>query len=141
MRDPRERIVRRASDMRGYYADGGALEALIAAAGSAGTNMCMAMVPLMVIITSSQRGGGTGPVGSARPGGVTRGIVGIALGGPRGANQRLPSKRSGTQWKSRLAPMPPRRPSSGVRSSSRSATRWRTSTSRPACLRRPSAGR
>ena len=31
MCDPRERIVRRASDMRGYYADGDALEALIAA--------------------------------------------------------------------------------------------------------------
>jgi len=31
MCDPRERIVRRASDMRGYYVDGDALEALIAA--------------------------------------------------------------------------------------------------------------
>lgn len=31
MHDPQERIVRRVSDMRGYYADGRALEALIAA--------------------------------------------------------------------------------------------------------------
>ncbi len=33
MRDPQEHLVRRASDMRGYYADGEALEALIAACG------------------------------------------------------------------------------------------------------------
>src|SRR5262245_2275879 len=49
-----------------------------AASGRAGTNMCMAMVPLIVISTRSQRGGMGWPEESERPEDCTGTIVGSA---------------------------------------------------------------